>query len=99
MVPGLQERESRETPKLKAFCRVAPTVRLRARAIFAAGVFFLAIVFKSRTSVLVHSRRLDAFLAIIPPFNKRSPLARFLPARILICYYSTYIGTRKVAQL
>jgi hypothetical protein len=34
-----QERESSETPKLNAFCRVAPVLRLSERAIFAAGVF------------------------------------------------------------
>jgi hypothetical protein len=34
-----QERESSETPKLNAFCRVAPVLRLSDRAIFAAGVF------------------------------------------------------------
>jgi len=35
----LYARESREIPRLKAFCRVAPSVRLSERAIFRAGVF------------------------------------------------------------
>jgi hypothetical protein len=34
----LYARESREMPRLKAFCRVAPSVRLSERAIFRAGV-------------------------------------------------------------
>jgi hypothetical protein len=48
---------------LNAFCRVAPSVRLKDRAILAAAVFFLAAVFKVRTSAAVHVRRFD-FLAI-----------------------------------
>jgi hypothetical protein len=35
----LYARESRDIPRLKAFCRVAPSVRLSERAIFRAGVF------------------------------------------------------------
>ena len=59
-------RESNETPRLKAFCRVAPSVLLSVRAIFLADVFCRASDFSSRTSVLVHSRRLE-FLCILPP--------------------------------
>jgi hypothetical protein len=33
------QRESSDTPKVNAFCRVAPVLRLSDRAIFAAGVF------------------------------------------------------------
>src|SRR6202049_1750538 len=67
------QRESSETPMLNAFCRVAPKLRLSALAIFGAGVFDLAIVFSSLTSCEVHSRRLDAFLAMLPPLvNVRS---------------------------
>jgi hypothetical protein len=62
--PRAQDREFNDTPKLKAFCRVAPTVRLSDFAIFAAGVFFFARFLRSRTSSLVHSRRFDAFLAM-----------------------------------
>ena len=58
-------REFSDTPKASAFWRVAPTVRLRARAIFGAGVLLRAIVFNSFTSLLVHSRRF-AFLAMVP---------------------------------
>src|ERR1700694_1091271 len=64
------QRESSETPMLNAFCRVAPRLRLSVLAIFGAGVFDLAIVFSSRISSLVHSRRFDAFLAITPPSAK-----------------------------
>jgi hypothetical protein len=48
---------------LNAFCRVAPSVRFRALAILAAGLFFFASVFRVRTCSVVHARRLD-FLAI-----------------------------------
>ena len=58
-------REFNETPKARAFCRVAPTVRLSALAILGAGVLLRAIVFSSFTSLLVHSRRF-AFLAMVP---------------------------------
>jgi hypothetical protein len=48
---------------LKAFCRVAPSVRFNALAIPAAGFFFFARVFNVRTCSDVHARRFD-FLAI-----------------------------------
>jgi len=48
---------------MKAFWRVAPSVLLRVRAIFLAGIFCRASVFSSRTSILVHSRRFE-FLGI-----------------------------------
>jgi hypothetical protein len=41
-----QARESRDNPRLKAFCRVAPSVRFNALAILAARVFLRARVFK-----------------------------------------------------
>jgi hypothetical protein len=53
---GSQARESNETPRLKAFCRVAPSVLLR--AIFRAGVFSRASALRLRTSSMVHSRSL-----------------------------------------
>ena len=59
-------REFKDTPSENAFCLVAPTVLLRDLAIFPAGIFFLARLFKSRISPAVHSR-LAAFLAITPP--------------------------------
>jgi hypothetical protein len=62
-----QAREFKETPKAKAFWRVAPSVLLSARAILPAGVFPRARVFSSRISVFVHSRRFEFFLAISFP--------------------------------
>jgi hypothetical protein len=58
-----QPRESRDSPRLNAFCRVAPSVRFRVRAMLAARVFFRAIVFNVRTSDDVHDRRFE-FLGI-----------------------------------
>ena len=63
-------RESNDTPSENAFCRVAPRVRLSAFAIFAAGFFARADDFSSRTSCLVHSRRLVAFAMIKLRFGK-----------------------------
>ena len=60
-LPGLPdyERESSDNPRLNAFCRVAPSVRFKLRAMLAARVFFRAIVFSVRTSDDVHERRFD----------------------------------------
>ena len=68
---GGQERESSERPILKAFCRVAPSDLFNFFAIRAAGVFFRAIAFRSRTSAEVHARLFFARLAINPPFQER----------------------------
>ena len=57
------ERESSDNPRLNAFCRVAPSVRFRVRAMLAARDFLRAIVFSVRTSDDVHERRFD-FLGI-----------------------------------
>ena len=65
-----QERESRESPMLNAFCRVAPSDRRSFLAILPAGVFLRAIAFSSRTSLEVHARRFFALLAIKPPFQQ-----------------------------
>jgi hypothetical protein len=51
-------RESSDSPMLNAFCRVAPSVRLSVFAIFAAGVFFLAIVLRVRTCAALQAIRL-----------------------------------------
>jgi hypothetical protein len=59
-----QARESSDNPILNAFCRVAPSVRFKVRAMLLARVFFFASVFKMRMSAVVHSRRFD-FLAIL----------------------------------
>jgi hypothetical protein len=56
-------RESSDSPRLKAFCRVAPSERFKVRAMLAARVFLRAIVFNVRTSDDVHDRRFD-FLGI-----------------------------------
>jgi hypothetical protein len=60
----LHRRESSDNPRLNAFCRVAPSLRLRVLAIFLAGVLLRAADFNSRTSVLVQGRRFEFFLAI-----------------------------------
>jgi hypothetical protein len=59
----VQARESSDSPRLNAFCRVAPSVRFKTLAIVPAGVFFRAADFNSRTSTDVHEQRFD-FLAI-----------------------------------
>ena len=70
---GLEDypREFKDTPSENAFCLVAPIVRLRERAIFPAGTFFLARPLRSRTSVTVHTR-FFAFLAITAPAQMKS---------------------------
>ncbi|MGB7035167.1 MAG: DUF3574 domain-containing protein, partial [Xanthobacteraceae bacterium] len=55
---------------LKAFWRVAPSVRLSFLAICDAVVFLRAMVFRSRTSPAVHERRFFFLLAIMPPFQE-----------------------------
>src|SRR5215467_12432944 len=62
-------RESKESPRLKAFCRVAPSVLFNDRAIFPAGVFFRASAFKVRTCSDVHARRFPFRLAIVSPLR------------------------------
>jgi hypothetical protein len=64
-----QARESSDNPTLNAFCRVAPSVRLRVRAIFLAGVFFLASRLISLISLPVQERRFFPFLISIS-FNE-----------------------------
>ncbi len=61
---NFQARESSDKPRLNAFCRVAPSVRFRVRAMLAARFFFFACVFNVRTSAVVHARRRFAPLAI-----------------------------------
>jgi hypothetical protein len=56
---------------LKAFWRVAPSVRFSFLAICDAEVFFFASDFRSRTSAEVHARRFFALFAIKPPFHER----------------------------
>jgi len=54
-----QARESRDSPRLNAFLRVAPSLRFRVLAMLAACVFFFASVFKVRTCSVVHARHFD----------------------------------------
>jgi hypothetical protein len=61
---ALHPRESSDNPRLNAFCRVAPSLRLRLLAIFLAGVLLRAADFNSRTSALVQGRRFEFLLAI-----------------------------------
>ncbi len=49
---------------LNAFCRVAPSVRFSARAIFGAGVLFRASDFNSRTWSVVQARLFDDFFTM-----------------------------------
>jgi hypothetical protein len=65
-------RESSDNPRLNAFCRVAPSLRLRLRAIFPAGVLLRAADFNSRTSVLVQRRRFEFFLAMYGSPNPKA---------------------------
>jgi hypothetical protein len=58
-----QPRVSSESPRLNAFCRVAPSVLFRVRAVLAARVLFRASAFSVCTSEEDHERRLE-FLGI-----------------------------------
>lgn len=58
-----QARESSDSPRLKAFCRVAPSLRFNLWAMLDACVFLRANVFSVLTSDDVHERRFE-FLAI-----------------------------------
>jgi hypothetical protein len=49
-------RVSSDTPRLNAFCRVAPSVLLKVRAMTFARVLLPASFFKVRTSFAVHAR-------------------------------------------
>jgi hypothetical protein len=60
---AVQARESSDSPILNAFCRVAPSLRFKVRAMLGAFVFLFASVFSVRTWAVVHARRFD-FLAI-----------------------------------
>jgi hypothetical protein len=62
--PRRHPRESSDNPRLNAFCRVAPSMRLRVLAIFLAGVLLRAADFSSRTSALVQARLFEFLLAM-----------------------------------
>src|SRR5580698_5586504 len=53
---------------LNAFCRVAPSLRFKARAIAGAVVFFFASFFKVLISTSLHDRRLPFFAILRPPY-------------------------------
>jgi hypothetical protein len=90
-------RESNEISKLNAFCLVAASVLLSDRAIFAAGVFCRASVFSSRTSSLVHSRRLDRLLAIVvSPIGNAETVTRKKPAHLSRAFFDS--GSNKLIR-
>jgi hypothetical protein len=68
--PYLHPRESSDNPRLNAFCRVAPSLRLRLLATFFAGVLLRAADFNARTSALVQERRFEFLLAIYDSPNR-----------------------------
>ncbi len=72
----IHPRESSDNPRLNAFCRVAPSLRLRLLAIFLADVLLRAADFNSRTSALVQARRLEFLLAMYGSPNKTRAGAR-----------------------
>jgi len=63
MAPIDHTRESSDIPRLNAFCRVAPSVRFKLRAIRAAWVFFLAPVFNVRISAEDQARLFFIFIS------------------------------------
>jgi hypothetical protein len=79
--------EEIDNPNANAFWRVAPAVRLRDLAILTTGVFWRSIVFSSRTSVAVHSRRFVGLLANVMSFQQKFGDALYID----VC--STSIGS------
>lgn len=79
-------RESSDRPILNAFCLVAPSVRLRAFAILAAGDFLLAIVLRVRTSAALQEIRLR-FLGMYASPCVKSPALYliFWKIQMVIC--------------
>jgi hypothetical protein len=71
---ALHPRESSDNPRLNAFCRVAPSLRLRLLAIFLAGVLLRAADFNSRTSALVQARLFEFLLAMYGSPNLKHAL-------------------------
>ena len=61
---SIAARVSSDNPRLKAFCRVAPSVLLKVRAIVAARVLLFASFFNVRTSFAVQVR-LRLFMALV----------------------------------
>jgi len=61
---SIAARVSSDNPRLKAFCRVAPSVLFKVRAIVAARVLLFASFFNVRTSFAVQVR-LRLFMALV----------------------------------
>jgi hypothetical protein len=61
---SIAARVSSDNPRLKAFCRVAPSVLFKVRAIVAARVLLFASFFNVRTSFAVQVR-LRLFIALV----------------------------------
>jgi hypothetical protein len=61
---SIAARVSSDNPRLKAFCRVAPSVLFKVRAIAAARVLLFASFFNVRTSFAVQVR-LRLFMALV----------------------------------
>jgi hypothetical protein len=61
ITPRYYPRVSNETPSCRAFCRIAPTVRLNRLANWGADRFARANFLNSRTSVDFHARRFSFF--------------------------------------
>jgi hypothetical protein len=66
--PRFIRRALSDSPNPDSFCRVAPSDRLRVRAILETGVFWRTSPLSSRTSAAVQARRFAAVLAISVPF-------------------------------
>src|SRR5262249_23786116 len=77
-------RESKESPRLKAFCRVAPSVLFNDRAIFPAGVLFRASAFNVRTCSDVHAPPFSISLSHYFSFRSKRSLvaARMIKEKI-----------------
>ena len=62
-------RESSDNPRLNAFCRVAPSLRLRLLAIFFVVFCDALLTSIQETSALVQARRFEFLLAMYAPTN------------------------------
>src|SRR5712691_1934525 len=65
-------------PRMRAFCRSAPTVRFIAFAIFLTGDLLRECTLSSRTSAFDHGRRLVRRTRLVAIVRSRRPYARHL---------------------
>jgi hypothetical protein len=86
----LHPRESSDNPRLNAFCRVAPSLRLRLLATFFAGVLLRAADFNTRTSALVQERRFEFLLAIYGSPNLKTR------AYSLVCFQTKGLSNKSL---